>query len=370
MSLNARKRKAADAARAAGVDALLVTNLPDVRWLCGFTGSSAALVIPCPSRKTSRKARHAVLFTDGRYIAQAHAEAVGSQVVIATKPPLTEACEWIAAARIKRCGFDQTQTTVASLASMRKAVPAKLRRSLFVALDPLVARLRQIKDADEIASLRAAATLGCKLFDHILTFIQPGMTEMAVAAELEHAARLAGAEGMSFETIVASGVRSSMPHGHATLARLPRRGFVTMDFGVLLDGYCSDMTRTIHIGRATAEERNAYDAVLEAQEAGVAAVRAGVVTGDVDETCRSVLRRAGLAQWFTHSTGHSLGLEIHEEPRLATKRTEKLKAGMIVTIEPGVYMPGKFGIRIEDTVLVTRSGCEILTPSPKAWIEL
>jgi len=143
-----------------------------------------------------------------------------------------------------------------------------------------------------------------------------------------------------------------------------------MDFGVILDGYCSDMTRTIHIGRASAEERTAYDAVLEAQEAGVAAVRAGVVTGDVDEACRSVLRSAGLAQWFTHSTGHSLGLEIHEEPRLALKRTEKLKAGMIVTIEPGIYMPGKFGMRIKDTVLVTRTGCEILTPSPKAWIEL
>jgi Xaa-Pro aminopeptidase len=370
MSLNARKRKAADAARAAGVDALLVTNLPDVRWLCGFTGSSAALLLPCPARKASRPARRAVLFTDGRYIAQANAEAVGSQVVIAAKPPLTEACEWIASARVKRCGFDETHTTVAALAAMRKAVPAKKRRSLFVPTDPLVARLRQVKDADEIASLRAAAALGCRLFDRILTFIQPGMTEMEVAAELEHAARLAGAEGMSFETIIASGVRSSMPHGHATLSRLPRRGFVTLDFGVLLDGYCSDMTRTIHIGRATAEERNAYDAVLEAQEAGVAAVRAGVVTGDVDEATRSVLRRAGLAQWFTHSTGHSLGLEIHEDPRLAANRTEKLKAGMIVTIEPGVYMPGKFGIRIEDTVLVTRYGCEIFTPSPKAWIEL
>jgi Xaa-Pro aminopeptidase len=370
MSLIARKLRAAGAARAAGVDALLVTNLPDVRWLCGFTGSSAALVVPCNSNKSSRPTPRAVLFTDGRYIAQANAEAVGTQVVIATKPPLTEACEWIASARAKRCGFDRTQTTVAALDTMRNAVPAKLRRSLFVALDPLVARLRQVKDADEIARLRAAALLGCRLFDHILTFIQPGMTEMAVAAELEHAARLAGAQGMSFETIIASGERSARPHGHATMAKLPRRGFVTLDFGVLLDGYCSDMTRTIHIGRATAQERAAYDAVLEAQEAGVAAVHAGVVTGDVDEATRSVLRRAGLADWFTHSTGHSLGLEIHEDPRLAAKRTEKLKAGMIVTIEPGIYMPGKFGIRIEDTVLVTRSGCEILTPSHKAWIEL
>lgn len=370
MSLNARKKRAAAAARAAGVDALLVTHLPDVRWLCGFTGSSAAMVLHCPSPKAARPATRAVLFTDGRYIAQANAEAVGTQVVIATRPPLTEACEWIAAAGVRRCGFDETQTTVASLAAMRKAVPGKLRRSLFVAVGPLVARLRQVKDAEEIASLRAAAALGCRLFDRILTFIQPGMTEMAVAAELEHAARLAGAEGMSFGTIIASGQRSALPHGHATLAKLPRRGFVTLDFGVLLDGYCSDMTRTIHIGRATTAERTAYDAVLEAQEAGVAAVRAGVVTGDVDEAARSVLRRAGLADWFTHSTGHSLGLEIHEEPRLAAKRTEKLKAGMIVTIEPGIYMPGSFGVRIEDTVLVTRSGCEILTPSPKAWIEL
>jgi Xaa-Pro aminopeptidase len=373
MSLNTRKKSAADAAKAAGVDALLVTHLPDVRWLCGFTGSSAALVLRNEAASGARSTRspiHAVLFTDGRYIAQANAEAVGTEVVIATKPPLTEACEWIAAARVKRCGFDQTHTTLAALDNMRKAVPARLRRSLFVAVDPLVAKLRQVKDADEIASLRAAALLGCRLFDHILTFIQPGMTEMAVAAELEHAARLAGAEGMSFETIIASGVRSALPHGHATQARLPRRGFVTMDFGVLLNGYCSDMTRTIHMGRATTAERNAYDAVLDAQESGLAAVRAGVVTGDVDEAARSVLRRAGLADWFTHSTGHSLGLEIHEDPRLAAKRTEKLKTGMIVTIEPGIYMPGRFGLRIEDTVLVTRSGCEILTPSPKAWIEL
>jgi Xaa-Pro aminopeptidase len=208
------------------------------------------------------------------------------------------------------------------------------------------------------------------LFDHMLGFMQPGMTEMAVAAELEHAARLAGAQGMSFETIVASGVRSSMPHGHASEAKLPRRGFVTLDFGVVLEGYCSDMTRTVHLGPATAAERYAYDAVLEAQEAGVAAVRAGVTAGDVDEAARSVLRREKLDKWFTHSTGHGVGLEIHEAPRLAAKATERLEAGMVVTIEPGVYMPGKFGLRIEDTVVVTRTGCEIITPSTKAWIQL
>jgi len=368
MSLTTRKNKAARAATTAGVNALLVTHLPDVRWLSGFTGSSAALVLLTDA--SLPPAKRAVLFTDGRYTAQAQAEAVGSTVVIATKSPIVAASEWIATASVKRCGFDPTQTTVRALETLQKSLPTKLRKSLFVAVEPIVAKLRQIKDDDEVAKLRAAAALGCKLFDHILTFIQPGMTEVAVAAELEHRARLAGAEGMSFETIVASGERSALPHGQATTAKLPRRGFVTMDFGVLLDGYCSDMTRTIHIGRARPGEREAYDAVLEAQEAGVAAVHAGVVTGDVDEVTRSVLRRAKLAEWFTHSTGHGVGLEIHEEPRLAAKRTEKLQAGMIVTVEPGIYIPGKFGLRIEDTVLVTRAGCEILTPSPKAWIEL
>ncbi len=370
MSFNLRKKRAAAAARAAGVDALLVAHLPDVRWLCGFTGSSAVLVLPSSSLKASRPTARAVLFTDGRYIAQAQAEAVGTRVVIATKSPLAEACEWIASQRVRRCGFDAEQTTVAALDAMRKALPAKRRRSLFVALGPLVARLRQIKDADEIAKMRAAAALGCRLFERILAFMQPGMPESAVAAQLEHTARLAGADGMSFDTIVASGPRSALPHGRATSARLPRRGFVTLDFGVLLDGYCSDMTRTVHMGRATAQERVAYDAVLDAQQAGIAAVRAGAIVGNVDEAARSVLRRAGLDQWFTHSTGHGVGLEIHEDPRLAAKRMERLETGMIVTIEPGVYMPGSFGVRIEDTVLVTRTGCDILTSSPKAWIEL
>jgi Xaa-Pro aminopeptidase len=271
---------------------------------------------------------------------------------------------------VTRCGLDDGNTTVASLKQMRAAVPAGVRRKMFEPVGSLVSELRWVKDAGEIAKLRAAAGLGCRLFEGALGTMQPGMTETAVAADLEYAARLAGAEAMSFPTIVASGERSALPHGQATGARLPRRGFVTVDFGVVLEGYCSDMTRTVHFGRASSVERDAYDAVLEAQQAGVAAVRAGVTTGDVDEAARSVLRKAGLDQWFTHSTGHGVGLEIHEGPRLATKQTRKLEAGMVVTIEPGVYMPGKFGVRIEDMVLVTARGGEILTPCTKAWIEL
>jgi Xaa-Pro aminopeptidase len=360
MNFSLRKRRAAAAAKSAGVDGLLVTHLPDVRYLCGFTGSNAALVLV---------GGRTVLFTDGRYTGQAKAEAVGTRVVIATKPAVTAACEWIAA-KLRRCGFDAAHTTVAALDGMRKALPAKVRRAMFVPVGSLVPRMREVKDAEEITRMRAAARLGCELFEGMLTYLEAGLTEIEAAATLEYAARLAGAEGMSFDTIVASGVRSSLPHGRATAAKLPKRGFVTLDFGVILDGYCSDMTRTVHMGKAMPDERDVYDSVLEAQEAAVAAVAPGVTAGEVDEAARSVLRRVKLDQYFSHSTGHGVGLEIHEGPRLAAKQKQVLEQGMVITIEPGVYVPGRFGLRIEDMVLVTAGGGEVLTPSVKAWIEL
>jgi Xaa-Pro aminopeptidase len=175
---------------------------------------------------------------------------------------------------------------------------------------------------------------------------------------------------MSFETIVASGERSALPHGKASLALLPRKGFVTLDFGIIREGYCSDMTRTVCLGTPRADERNAYEAVLLAQENAVAAVTAGVTCGEVDEAARSVLRKAGMADAFTHSTGHGVGIEIHEPPRVGAEQKVRLQPGMVVTIEPGVYWPGKFGIRIEDMVAVTKTGGRVLTPAPKALIEL
>lgn len=361
MNFRVRKTRAARAAKKAGVDGLLVTHLPDVRYLCGFTGSNAAFAL---------SGGKAVLFTDGRYTAQAKAEITGTRVVIVKKSAVTAACEWLVEAGVKRCGFDAGQTTVALLESMRQAVPAKVRRGMFVPIQPLIAKLREVKDPDEIAKIRAAAQLGCQLFEGMLEYLRPGLSEREVAATLEHRARLAGAEAMSFETIVASGERSALPHGRASEAKLPRRGFVTLDFGVVLEGYMSDMTRTIHIGKARPEEREVYDAVLEAQLAAVSAVAAGVTAGEMDEAARSILRGAGLDGWFTHSTGHGVGLEIHEGPRLAAKQTQPLEQGMVITIEPGVYIPGEFGLRIEDMVLVTAAGGEVLTPSVKAWIEL
>ncbi len=230
--------------------------------------------------------------------------------------------------------------------------------------------LRMVKDEDELALMAEAALVGCKLFEHILRFLRPGIAEIEVAAELEHQARLLGAEGMSFETIVASGVRSAMPHGRATAAPLPRRGFVTLDFGIILKGYCSDMTRTVYLGKPRPEERKAYEAVLEAQEAAVSAVAPGASCAEVDEAARSVLRREGLARRFPTPPATGSVWRFTSRRGLARDRQRGCVPGMVVTIEPGVYLAGQFGIRIEDMVAVTRSGGQVLTPAPKALIEL
>jgi Xaa-Pro aminopeptidase len=394
----ARRRRAIAAAHAAGADALLVTHGPDVRYLTGFTGSSGAVALYRPGAGAGAGGRGgAVLFTDGRYTAQAREQAQGLRVVIEKKAPAILAVEWLASAGATQCAFDAGHTTVAALEAMRKALPAGLRRR-FLQPGPaeggegLMARLRQVKDEDEIGRMRRAAALGCRLFEGVLEHISAGTPEAEVAAQLELQARLGGAEAMSFDTIVASGPRSALPHGRATSARLPRRGFVTLDFGVVLEGYCSDMTRTVHLGPARGpagqREWDVYHSVLEAQQAAVAAVAPGVTCGEVDEAARAVLRRARLDKAFSHSTGHGVGLEIHEGPRIAAGQKQLLEPGMVITIEPGVYgsslygsslyssrAAGKpaegFGIRIEDMVLVTGSGSEVLTSaSPKAWIEL
>jgi Xaa-Pro aminopeptidase len=349
----------------AKVPGLIVTQLADIRYLSGFTGSSGVLAL---SRRSAR------LFTDGRYKAQAAEEVAAPQiqVEVSPTPPSIAAVQWLAAQRgMSFAAFDPAHVSVADLNRWKAALPAGLRRGFLSALPAsMVEPLRRQKDEDEFGIMAEAALVGCRLFDSILRVIRPGLAEMEVAAELEHQARLLGAEAMSFETIVASGERSALPHGRATAARLPRRGFVTLDFGIILKGYCSDMTRTVHLGAPNAKERSAYEAVLEAQQAAVAAVSAGVSCAEVDEAARGILRKAGLAEAFTHSTGHGVGLEIHEPPRIGAGQTARLEPGMMVTIEPGVYLPGQFGIRIEDMVAVTHEGGQVLTPAPKVLIEL
>lgn len=338
---------------------LLITHLPNVRYLCGFTGSAGVLLLG---------GTEPVFFTDGRYTAQAQAEVQGARVVIEAKSPLVAVAAWLKQSRRSGVlGIEGEHLTVAAEARLRATLPKRLRLR---AVSGMVERQRMVKDAAEIERLRRAVKLGSSLFLPAVRTIRPGVPESVVAAKLEYAARRAGAEAMAFTTIVAGGVRSALPHGHASPAPLPSQGFVVLDFGVILRGYCSDMTRTVVVGRVTSRQREWYAAVLEAQLAGIASVRTGATADDVDNATRKVLKKNKLAKYFTHSTGHGVGLEIHEAPRLAAGQEEVLKPGMVITIEPGIYVPGQGGIRIEDMVVVTETGCEILTTGTKELIAI
>jgi Xaa-Pro aminopeptidase len=352
------------------LDFLLVTHLPNVRYLCGFTGSAAALLV---------SDRGSILFTDGRYRTQANAELQGANVehvkiVIARNSPVVAAGEWLARQRRKSKSGSLAATSVgieaeAMTAGTRDRLASTLKgKARLQSVPPLVERARMVKDATEILRLRRAVELGAGLFRIAREKIRPGVREVEIAAAMEYEARCGGAEGMSFPTILAAGKRSAIVHGRASDARVPRRGFVVCDFGVILAGYCSDRTRTVHVGRPSREARDLYEAVLEAQQSAIAAVRPGVTAAEVDGAARRVLRKRKLARHFTHSTGHGLGLEIHELPRLAAGQTQKLEPGMVITIEPGAYVAGKWGVRIEDVVVVTSSGCEVLTATDKELV--
>ena len=340
------------------LDGSVVTHPANLRYLCGYTGSNGLLLFLAGRR---------VFFTDGRYTQQAREEVKGARVAISVGPLMPEAAKIVGRLSGAAIGFEADLTTVAAAAQMKQLVP---RRVEWRATSGLVMRQRMIKDTEELKLIRDAVGLGAKAYQQAVKAIRPGVRETEIAGKLEFAARQAGADGMSFDTIVAAGKRGALPHGRASMQPIPRRGFVVIDSGVILRGYCSDMTRTVHVGRASKVEREWYNAVLEAQLVGIAAIRPGVTAGEVDEAARSVLRKFKLDRYFTHSTGHGVGLEIHEPPRLGRKQTERLAAGMVVTVEPGIYVPGKGGIRIEDMVVVTSAGCEVLTPVTKDLIEM
>ena len=364
MDYKGRQRRLQEALHRNRLDALLVTHLPNIRYLCGFTGSAGVLLVS--DAKT-------VFFTDGRYRAQARTEVQGCKVAVSKKGPLLACAEWLRANRRsssrirRRVGIEGDHLTVAERGRLSAMMP---RDTSLRPAPALIERSRMLKDAEEIAQIRAAILLGADLFDVILKTVRPGVKESEVAAELEYAARKAGAEGMSFPTIIASGERSSLPHGRASEATIPRSGFVVCDFGVILAGYCSDMTRTVYVGRPTGEARRVYESVRCAQQAAIEAVQPGVTVGEVDQAARKLLKKNNLDRYFTHSTGHGVGLEIHEPPRVAAGQAEVLRPGMVITIEPGVYIPGKFGVRIEDMVVVTERGCQVLTPTSKTLIAL
>jgi len=345
---------------AARFDGLLINHLPNIRYLCGFTGSAGYLLV---------EESGSTFFTDVRYDTQAHEEVKGAKIVIARKSVLQSISEFLAKRRKRakgwNIGIESEHLTIADKKLLNRAKPAGIK---FRDAPSIVERERLIKDNDELTRIRAAVDLGARIFDRALEVLRPGIKEVDVAAEMELAARLGGAEEMSFATIVASGPRSALPHGRASSQTIPSGAFVVCDFGVILSGYCSDETRTVWVGPVSGEARSVYGALLESQQAAVDAVRPGVSVGEVDSAARKVLNKGKLGKYFTHSTGHGVGLEIHEIPRVARGQDEILRPGMVITIEPGVYFPGKWGVRIEDMVSVTESGCEVLTPTSKNFL--
>jgi Xaa-Pro aminopeptidase len=334
------------------LDGFLVSFSPNLRYLTGFTGSNGNLLL-LPGE--------AILFTDPRYQIQA-AQEVTCKVHISKGPLVPDVMAAIAKRGLRRIGYEPARMTCDTLDSLQGRLPMK---STLAPVIGWVEGLRMVKSADEIALIRRSVDTNSRAFEAAVSKVRPGMKEQDLAAELEYRMRRLGAEKPSFETIVAGGARSALPHAQPTSARLASGQLVVVDMGALQDGYCSDMTRMLFLGTPTAKVKRAYRAVLEAQLAGVDAVRPGVSTARVDAAARNVLKAYGLGEAFVHSTGHGLGLEIHEPPRIGKKDKTKLAPGMAITIEPGVYIEGFGGIRIEDTVVVTETGCEILTPTPK-----
>jgi len=329
--------------------ALLVTAPAGVRWLSGFSAPEDARVLIGES--------DAWLLTDGRYAEQVAAES--------SIEPVIER-DWIdaVAARLNgtRLGVEAEHLTLATAAKLASRTGHEPIRT-----EGVVTRLRQRKDAAEIAAIRRAAELTDRAFEHGLTVLKPGVRELDVALAIERFVRSEGGDGMAFPIIVASGARSAMPHGTASSKTIEAGELVTIDMGAQVDGYCADMTRTVGIGTVSSQHRALFDAVLEAQRAATAQVRAGAAGRDLDRTARQVLAEHGLAEAFVHSLGHGVGLDVHEGPSLSSRSEDVLDASMTVTIEPGVYLAGDAGVRIEDLVLVGEDGAEVLSRTPTAW---
>ena len=341
------------------LDAVLITGAENVRYLSGFTGSNGILLL---------RAQHDPLFfTDPRYAIQSAQEVSCRTKVIPRGGLLVGVARDLQRSKTTRVGFEKSHLTFDLHGKLKDLVDT---RTEIVPLDDLVARKRMIKDEQELAAIRESVLINSRAFERGLKKIRPGITESDLAGEIEYQMRKLGAEKPSFETIVAFGPRTALPHARPTRQKLGGHELILIDMGTFQDGYASDMTRTVHLGPPPAKIRRMYEAVLESQLAGIDAVRPGVKAGKVDRVVRGVLKKHGLDKYFTHSTGHGLGLEIHESPRLGKGDATVLQAGMAITIEPGVYIEGLGGIRIEDTVVVTQSGCEVLTPTSKELLAI
>ena len=335
------------------IDALLVSAASNIRYLSGFTGSNGLLLVT-PDSQT--------LFTDPRYTIQASEECTCAVKTVSKGHLDLAAIEIIRRKRLKRIGFEATRVIYDSYQRLKQTLPLA---AALKPIGPVIEKLRMIKSAAEIERIRRSVRTNSEAFESTVKSIRPGVSEMAIAAELEFKMRRLGAEKAAFETIVASGARTALPHAQPSQQQTAVNELLLIDMGSCQNGYMSDMTRMLFLGRPSHRVRSIYRAVLNAQLAAIDTVRAGVTAGQVDRKARQVLESEGLAKEFVHSTGHGLGLEIHEPPRVGKKDPTRLEAGMVITIEPGAYVRGFGGVRIEDTVLVTKNGCEVLTPTSK-----
>jgi Xaa-Pro aminopeptidase len=341
-----------------GAEALVVTHPPNIFYLSGFSGSAGALLI---------EPHGVTLFIDGRYTTQAREETADARLRITRGSLLTAVGERLRKSERARVAMEPAHMSVAQHRELKRVADAKIR---WVALWGPVEELRAVKGADEIAQMRQAARLGCQVFEKVLPLVKPGVREVELAAEIEYRMRQGGASGAAFPTIVASGARAALPHAQPTKKRLRKNELVVLDLGAILAHYCCDLTRTVYLGRAPSGIRRWYQAVQEAQAAARDALCAGVAAGEVDAAARRVLKRFRLDRHFLHSTGHGLGLEVHEEPRLAKGQKKIIQAGNVVTLEPGVYIEGVGGIRSEDDVAVFSDRTETLTSAPRDLLEL
>lgn len=351
-------KRVEDILKKRSIDGLLISNGNNMRYISGFAGATGYLYI-------SEK-RHAVI-TDSRYTIQAEIEAKGYEIITIGNGGYEDAInDILRTEQIEKLGFEAEDILFAKYQILKE----KLKVNELIPVADDISLLRRIKTPKELEFIKRAEAIGDEVFSEILTFIKPGMTELLIAAKLEYLMKVNGAEGISFPAIVASGVNSSMPHAVPTQKKIQMGDFLTMDFGCVYEGYCSDMTRTIVIGKASDQQKEIYQTVLSAQTAALEFIKAGYQGKEVDKIARDIIYKAGYEGCFGHGLGHSVGLFIHENPRLSPMEEDILLAGMIETVEPGIYVKGFGGVRIEDLVVVTETGCENFTHSVKKLIEL
>ena len=339
-----------------GLDALLINSDANRFYASAFhtTGADDALVI------LTKKGNY--LITDSRYTEAAQAQLKDAELVIRANAEsyLDYAAKIFAEDGVKKIGFEDAALTVKEFNLYQSGLDYE-----FIPASDLFLELRQSKDADEIRSMKAAQKIANQALIQLLDELRPGMTELEISARLQYLMLLGGAERMSFDPIIASGPNSSMPHAVPTGRKIQEGDFLTIDFGCVYEGYCSDTTRTVAIGYATEEMRKVYDTVLEAQLAGIAKAKTGVIGKEVHEAAHDVIQAAGYGEYFGHGFGHSLGLEIHEAPNFNSRNAKPMPDCAAVSAEPGIYLPGKFGVRIEDVVILHENGCENITGLPK-----